>query len=209
MTMNDFESGLREILINHDKARPLICEGNPLVCEVFIVGINAATEMENDFWSFWSTDKGFNKEEWLNFYTIERESAPLKLGKTRRNKLSSTRQRIEWLVETIKPIRTLETNLFVKATPTANELKKEDRKSLVFEYLLKTIQPKLILIHGNEVIDCFEKLCDEKIMKHKFIDVTLFGLKTKVLAINHLSRGWSKQNSIKLGEKIKSEMKNY
>ena len=61
----------------------------------------------------------------------------------------------------------METNLFVKATPTAQELNSGDRKSEVFEYLLETIKPKIIFIHGNEVKDYFEKLYNINIAKDK------------------------------------------
>ena len=189
------------------KPRPLICEGNPLDCEIFIVGINAATEMQNGFWTFWSEKYGFKKTEWIESYILERKLQPLKPNKTRRNKLSNTRQRIEWIIESIKPVKTLETNLFVKATPTANELTTEDRDSSVFEYLLKTIKPKIIFIHGNEVIEYFEKLYDIKIVKNKVNSFDILGTKINILGMNHLSRGWSKQKSIELGELLKSEIK--
>ena len=208
MILSDFENDLRERLKKYEKPRPLICEGNPLECEIFIVGINAATEMNSDFWSFWSKDNGFKKAEWLESYILERKLKPLKPNKTRRNKLSSTRQRIEWIIESIKPIKTLETNLFVKATPTADELKSEDRESSVFEYILETIKPKILFIHGNEVIEYFEKLYGIKIEKGKIENFAILGTKTNILAMNHLSRGWSKQKSIELGEKLKSEINN-
>jgi hypothetical protein len=184
----------------------LICDGNPLDCEIFIVGINAATEMKDGFWSFWSKKYGFKKDEWFESYILERKLKPLKPNRTRRNKLSSTRQRIEWIIEAIKPVKTLETNLFVKATPRANELTTEDRDSSVFEYLLKTIKPKIIFIHGNEVIKYFEKLYNIKIEKDKFNDFEILGTEMNILAMNHLSRGWPKQKSIELGELLKSEI---
>jgi hypothetical protein len=208
MKLLEFENNLREKLKNYEKPRPLICEGNPLDCKIFIVGINAATEMSSDFWNFWSKKDGFKKTEWLEDYILERKTKPLKPNKTRRNKLSNTRQRIEWIIESIKPIKTLETNLFVKATPTADELKNEDRESSVFEYLLETIKPKILFIHGNEVIEYFEKLYGIKIVKGKIEDFEILGTKTNILAMNHLSRGWSKQKSIELGELLKSEIKN-
>ena len=192
MKLLEFEKNLREKLKNYEKPRPLICEGNPLECEVFIVGVNSATEMNSDFWSFWTKENGFKKAEWLESYILERKLKPLKPNKKRRNKLSNTRQRIEWITESIKPIKTLETNLFVKATPTADELKSEDRESSVFEYILETIKLKILFIHGNEVIEYFE----------------ILGTKTRILAMNHLSRGWLKQKSIELGELLKSEIKN-
>ncbi|MFT7033782.1 MAG: hypothetical protein ACJA2S_002290, partial [Cyclobacteriaceae bacterium] len=146
--------------------------------------------------------------KWLESYILERKLKPLKPNKTRRNKLSNTRQRIEWIVESIKPFKTLETNLFVKATPTANELMSEDRESSVFEFLLETIKPKIIFIHGNEVIEYFENLYNLKITKDKVADFEILGTKTNILAMNHLSRGWSKQKSLELGKLLKSEIKN-
>ena len=208
MKLLEFENNLRERLKNYEKPRPLICEGNPLDCKIFIVGINAATEMDSDFWSFWSKENGFKKAEWLESYILERKLKPLKPNKTRRNQLSNTRQRIEWIIESIKPIKTLETNLFVKATPTADELKSEERESSVFEYLLETIKPKILFIHGNEVIEYFEKLYGIEIEKGKIEHFEILGTKTNILAMNHLSRGWSKQKSIELGELLKSEIKN-
>lgn len=208
MKIEEFENALREKLKKYEKPRPLICEGNPLECEIFIVGINSATEMHKDFWNFWSKENGFNKSEWLESYILERKLKPLKPNKTRRNKLSSTRQRIEWIVESIKPIKTLETNLFVKATPTADKLMSEDRESSVFEFLLETIKPKIIFIHGNEVIEYFEKLYGIEIEKNKIESFEILGTKTNLLAMKHLSRGWSKQKSIELGKILKSEINN-
>ncbi len=208
MKLLEFENNLREKLKDYEKPRPFICEGNPFICEIFIVGINAATEMNSDFWSFWSKENGFKKTEWLESYILERKLKPLKQNKTRRNKLSNTRQRIEWIIQSIKPIKTLETNLFVKATPTADELKSEDRESSVFEYLLEIIKPKILFIHGNEVIEYFEKLYGIKIVKDKIDKFEILGTKTNILAMNHLSRGWSKQKSLELGELLKSEIKN-
>ncbi len=122
--------------------------------------------------------------------------------------LSNTRQRIEWLVETIFPIKTLETNLFVKPTETAKELNHEDRESLVFEFLTQTIRPKIIFTHGKEVKDYLETLYNIEINKEKINTVELVGIKTKIISMNHLSRGWSKQKTIKIGELIKETIKN-
>ena len=93
--------------------------------------------------------------------------------------------------------------MFVKATPTADELTNIDRESSVFEFLLKSIKPKIIFIHGNEVIEYFQKLYRIKIEKDKIGNFEILGTKTNLLAMNHLSRGWSKQKSIELGEKLK------
>ena len=63
MKLNQFEKELKEIMNKYEKPRPFVCEGNPLESEIFIVGVNAATEMKASFWDFWIEGKGFNKEE--------------------------------------------------------------------------------------------------------------------------------------------------
>jgi hypothetical protein len=204
----DFGIKLKELLKTYDDPRPFVCDGNPLDSKVFIVGINAATKMKNDFWTFWSDNYGFKKKEWLESYILERSIEKLKPGKTRRNKLSNTRQRIEWLVETIKPIKILETNLFVKPTKTAAELSPHDKESLIFEYLVKTIKPKVIFIHGNEVKNYLEKHYNVNIIKEKVNLIEVLGVKTIIISINHLSRGWSKQKTIDAGELIKKTIAN-
>ena len=78
--------------------------------------------------------------------------------------------------------------MFVKATPTADELKSQDRESSVFEYLLETIKPKILFIHGNEVIEYFEKLYGIKITKGKIENFKILKTSTNILAMNHLSK---------------------
>lgn len=204
--MKNFRVGLTELLKTYDHPRPFVCDGNPMHCEVFIVGINAATEMEKDFWTFWSDDIGFNKKDWLETYILERSLKPLKEGKIRRNKISNTRQRIEWLVETINPIKTLETNLFVRPTATAKELYPQDKEIKVFEYLIQTIKPKILFTHGKEVKDRLEGLYKIIHINEEVYEVELFGKKTKVISMNHLSRGWSKTKTEDVGEVIKGKI---
>lgn len=206
--IESFTKELETLLNQHENARPFICEGNPLDCEVFVVGINAATEMENSFWSFWSNKNGFNKKEWFEYYIQERSLKPLKKNRTRRNKLSNTRQRIEWIVSSIMPIKTLETNLFVKATSTVTELRKEDRESQIFEFLVKVIKPKVIFIHGKVVMDYFESKYNVVLIKEKKNHIKLLGVETIVIPMNHLSRGWSKQKTIETGKLINEIVNN-
>ena len=203
MKLAEFEQNLREKLKSYEKPRPLICEGNPLNCEIFIVGINAATVMNKDFWSFWSKENGYNKAEWFESYILERKTKPLKPNKTRRNKLSSTRQRIEWIIESANPIKTLETNLFVKATPTANELTNEDKESSVFEFLLDTIKPKIIFIHGNEAIEYFQNLYGINIVKDKVEQFEILGIKTNLSSFKRLVE--TKINRIRRTIKIRNK----
>lgn len=201
--LQPFSNLLKTHLSNLQNPRPFVCDGNPLLCQVFIVGINAATEMNDDFWQFWSNENGFNKDLWIDAYIRERMLKPLAPNKTRRNKLSNTRQRIEWITEALQPIKVLETNLFVKATPTAPELKVEDRHTRTFEFLVSTIKPKVIYAHGKEVAEQLQSIYGIDIAKNKVNHIEILGEKIKIIAMNHLSRGWSKQQCIEIGNLIK------
>ena len=63
--LSTFYENLKSRLVAIENPRPFICNGNPLECEIFIVGFNAATEMQAKFDEFWSNVDGFNKSEWL------------------------------------------------------------------------------------------------------------------------------------------------
>ena len=40
------------VLNRETDLRPFVCEGSPIECESFLVGINPASEMSVDFWDF-------------------------------------------------------------------------------------------------------------------------------------------------------------
>ena len=72
--MRELKSGLSAIVGDHCVGlRPFVCDGSPLDCRVFLVGINPATEMSGNFWDFWDDDSGFNKEKWRERYDEERD----------------------------------------------------------------------------------------------------------------------------------------
>ena len=53
--MNDlleFKIKLFDKLKSYPDPRPFVCDGNPLDCNIFIVGINPATKMEMNFENF-------------------------------------------------------------------------------------------------------------------------------------------------------------
>ena len=64
MTNTEFKSELQKLVGTSTTARPFVCEGYPMECDVFIVGINPATAMQSDFWSFWDNDQ-FDKRKWF------------------------------------------------------------------------------------------------------------------------------------------------
>jgi hypothetical protein len=201
--LSNFSNSLRDLLKGFPKSRPFVCEGNPFACEVFIVGFNAATEMEADFWDFWSDAYGFDKKKWFEAYIQEKRNKPLIPPKKRRNELSNTRQRIEWISQALKPHLCLETNLYFKATEASKDLGKEDRRTTVFEFLIKKIKPKVLFIHGVEVRQEFEKLYSLKLKENEMNQCELFNHPITILPMTHLSRGWSKEKAEEIGKTIK------
>lgn len=202
MTPTDFKEKLKELIGNDMKLRPFVCDGNPLACEAFIVGFNPATDSERGFLEFWEEPTGFDRKSWLENYIVERMTAPLKLGKTRRQRLSNTRQRLEWIVASAKPTNVLETNLFSRPSSDEKSLAKENRVTDIFDFLVQTIQPKAILLHGKEAKEYFEKCIGEKLSSERFMPIEYQGSVINLMAVSHFSRGWSLKNSVALGKQL-------
>lgn len=133
-------------LMHSPYLRPFVCEGSPLDCDVFIVGINATTKL--DFWRFWTDDYGFHKEKWLKAYQEER----VEKGK---RAITPTRNKIGILIKELAPHKCLETNLYATATARASQLEKEEQSTRIFEFLLETIQPRIIYLYGSEPFEYF------------------------------------------------------
>ena len=200
LTLAQFDAGLREAMADIPDPRPFVCQGNPLDCDIFIVGFNAATTMAQPFWDFWDPARGFDKEAWFTAYCQDRASRPLKPGRTRRNKVSATRSRIQWVTQGLSPLQALETNIYTRPTPAAADLAHRDRESAVFRFLVETIRPRLLLAHGVEVRRHLETLFHCTIPQAVTTPVTFRGLGFHIHAVPHFSRGWSKVRSIALGE---------
>ena len=183
-----FETELAAIIGNPTEVRPFVCDGSPLDCEVFIVGFNPATSMQMDFWQFWRSGYGFNKEAWLIAYKEERKHRPLTPGKTRRNLLSNSRRIIEWILDETSSVRCLETNIYAAPTENAIDLVSEKRITAPFDFLMEKIQPRLIVVHGEEAA--------EHIKNKRLIGRSIF--------VPHFSRGWSQEKARALGREIRN-----
>jgi hypothetical protein len=111
-----FERYLRNEVPNGSGLRPFVCDGSPLECDVALIGYNPATSLQADFWDFWDTTRGFAKARWFETYKAERQSRPLKPGRTRRQAVSPTRKRIDLFIAGLGPHRCIETNLYWDAS---------------------------------------------------------------------------------------------
>ncbi len=201
-TLQKFSKKLKKILSPTE--RPFVCDGSPLDCRVFVVGTHPATVMTRSFWDFWNASRGFEKGPWLEQYITDRAKAPLKLGKTRRTKISNTRQRLNWVSDGAKPVRCLETNVYSQPTEALVDLADSERSTNIFRFLLKEIQPSLIVPYGKDARECLESISGENLLEGDLAICNIFGIKTQILPVSHLSRGWSEDNTFELGNKIQN-----
>lgn len=198
----DFELQLKLSLASILHPRPFVCDGNPLDCELFLVGFNAATEMKASFWSFWSSERGFDRSSWYETYIKERAEKPLKPGRTRKLQVSTTRRCIELIVNEIKPLRCLETNLYMTATTQADELAPELMDVSTFNFLVTTIKPRVLMLHGLDARQHLEKLTKCTLQPNMANSVVFNGNPCIVFPVKHLSRGWSKKDCVGLGQQL-------
>ncbi len=150
MSNSEFKSELQKRIEKFPNLRPFICDGYPLECEIFIIGINPATSSDTNFLDYWNGNK-FDKARWFEEYKNERKAQGKK-------EISPTRKKIEMLVnEIFGDFKCLETNVYSVATPDENSLKKSDKNTEIFSFLLNTIKPKALFIHGRKPTKFIEK----------------------------------------------------
>ena len=188
--LRTFEESLTLRIGRPTTLRPFVCDGSPLTCEVFIVGVNPASEMDEDFWSFWRPGVGFDKSRWFEAYVAARARKPLRPGKTRRNRLSTTRRIMEQISEEASPVRILETNIYSVSSPDARSLAESDKSASTFDWLLSEIQPRLIVAHGRDA------------EAHLKARQAYPG--TDMWFVPHFSRGWSQERARELGRDVKA-----
>jgi hypothetical protein len=202
-TLPDFEQRLRRIIGSGDRVRPFVCEGSPLACRAFLVGANAATELNQPFWHFWTTGQGFDKDRWFEAYKHERANKPLKPGKTRRNPVSNTRKRLDWIVEEASPCRCLETNIYSVPTEELRDLRDSERATAVFDFLIDAIEPSILVFHGKDAKEHAEAHFSVTLRDDTWTDNLVRGRMVRAIAVSHFSRGWSEAAARELGQRIR------
>jgi len=107
----------------------------------------------------------------------------------RRNAISNTRRVLAWILEGALPVHCLETNIYSILTESAADLESQKPDTTSFDFLLSAIQPQVILTHGKEA----EKyLCAMQCT-------------AKIIAVPHLSRGFSQERACELGRRTRYE----
>lgn len=143
-----FDQDIRRLAGTMDHSRPFICDGQPFGCDVALVGINPATD--TPFWPHWHPESGFDRKAWIQDYR-----------RRHTGKRTPTRDRIEHLVKAVAPLRLVELNLYHSPSRSASELSNDKRNTELFEYLLQTLQPRALIVHGRD-----PRLHLERLLKH-------------------------------------------
>jgi hypothetical protein len=184
MTLDSFERELSALIGRPTDLRPFVCEGSPLDCTVFLVGLNPATSMDADFWEFWKSGQGYDKKRWYARYLAERAAKPPKPGRKFRRAVSPTRLNMEAFVEGAGDVRVLETNIYAKASDDLRSLEQKDRETAPFRFLIESIRPKIIVVHGKPAVE----------------EIAKFVVPSRVItAAHHLSYQTSRETARALG----------
>ena len=142
-------------------SRPFVCRGSPIGCEVAEIGINPGTD--TPFWPYWSVTRGFDKAGWLADYL------------KRNGRLKPTRDRIEVLCHELAPLRCLELNLFHHYSKNEGSLSNDHRNTALFDFMLRSAKPRVLLVHGNKPIDHLERLLEVALEKGAFTSASYEG----------------------------------
>lgn len=168
---------------------PFLCDGSPFGCDIFLVGINPATDVK--IWPHWSIETGVDKVAWLREYRNEL------------SKFTPTRLRIERLVKAIAPARVLETNIFHQYSKREKYLRNDQRTTDVFDFLIETLKPKLVLVHGKSAIRHIERLVSAQLIRGEFTTVQYKQTKFDIIAHHHLAYQWSYDKIDEVGNALR------
>ncbi len=195
--LDEFARGLRARIGSPAFVRPFVCEGSPLECRAFIVGSNPATALELDYWSFWESGYGFHRDAWAEASRAGRREA----GK---REVTPTRRMLGHIMAEAAPVRCLDTNVFSTPTPAERDLRAELRRTEVFDFVLDAVRPAALLAHGKEAELHLRRLFGvERLPGERFEPVATPWGGMRVMAVRHLSRGWSYAQAEALGRALR------
>lgn len=141
----DFNRLLAECRIG-GTGRPFLCCGRPTDARIAVIGINPATTTPFD--PYWDAEAGvYDKHAWLKQYRVQHAG-----------KRTPTRDRIELLIGALSPLPVIELNLYHEASRSEASLTSEKRSTAVFEFMLKAVQPRILIVHGRSPREHLERL---------------------------------------------------
>jgi hypothetical protein len=186
--LRSFEARLRSLTVHDGELRPFICDGSPLACQAFVVGLNPATSLP--FWDFWDANVGFKKGDWFAAYRAARTG--------RRFPVSPTRRNIELVIEAALPVNCLETDIYAKPTRALRDLAVLHRSAQVFDFLLATLRPKAMLVYGKEAVQHVQSLANQELQPNTLTLASFAFGKVAVVAGSHLYN-WRPEKAREVG----------
>ena len=85
-------------------------------------------------------------------------------------------------------------------------LDKTKRTTSVFDFLLTSLRPRLLFVHGRTAIQRLERLTQTALPLDEFAPVNYAGVNFEVLAGNHLSFQWSDAAVEQLGLRMRDRV---
>jgi|JI8StandDraft_1071087.scaffolds.fasta_scaffold160418_2 hypothetical protein len=162
----EIDSKIRQITAEHVESRPFLCSGSPIGCAVAEIGINPGTP--TPFWPHWSAATGFDKSGWLADYL------------SRHGKFGPTRRNIDLFAESLYPVRCIELNLYDRFSPRAADLPRDLKRTEVLDYMLEAVQPRLVLVHGDDPANYLSQALGARLTKDCFSSVRYRGIELDV-----------------------------
>jgi len=167
-------------------ARPFVSYGDPLKSNIFIIGTNSATGGDLRWQDYWEPPV-FHGEKWRDEIYLE----------LRDRKPSPTWRNMKRLEDAASPLTFTETNVY--STPSVDEDSLDHHDTSVCGALLENSDPQLIILHGKQARLYMEDRLGRELPMDEFVNVHP---RYDVLAIKHLSRGWSYSRLDELGREI-------
>ncbi|MFW2176489.1 MULTISPECIES: hypothetical protein [unclassified Moraxella] len=177
---------IEEIGLSEYYARPFVCTGSPLACQIMTVGFNPSRNVGLDIFDheIWQDDIGFDRERFVEYYDL----AGYQQGESKWSRNHIVQQN---LIDELVEYPVLETYLYSTISHKKSQLTHEFRRTEVFDWLVQTIAPKVIITQNSEVTKYFEKATNECLTRNAFNTVHYQGHPCVIYPISHLSKKWT------------------
>lgn len=186
----EFDAAIRRLTLESPNARPFLCHGLPWPADAMLVGLNPGSG--TPFWPYWNADTGCDKAAWLADYL------------KRHGRFGPTRKRIELLFRELEGYRCVECNLFAAPSRRLSDLPAALRSTALFDYLLETIRPRLVFVHGSEAVRHLRDKLGIALTSDSPEPVNGGNWRGIVYATRHLSYRWSDAGVVALGRTLRA-----
>ena len=189
-TTLQFDAEVRRLTNEHPDARPFLCQGMPYPTDVMLVGLNPGLAVP--FWRYWNAEEGCDRSGWLRAY------------RNARPQIGPMRRRIELLFDALSGYRCVESNLYPLPSRRLLDLPRALRSTALFDYLLETLRPRLLFVHGTEAVAHLRTLSSKHLPTDQPTSIEYKSWSGIVYATRHLSYFGSDEDIVSLGAKLRA-----